>query len=110
MGLPDTKSEFGRFAAMRSLSARGQVRSVSEPMERTAEGSALNMLRKKPAEGGMAGCGPVALSPQWKSHLHVDKLACRHMPHRVNRRARRHVRASDEEVAGMEPATGGVVS
>ena len=38
------------------------------------------------------------------------KLACRHMPHRVNRRARRHVRASDEEVAGMEPATGGVVS
>jgi hypothetical protein len=30
--------------------------------------------------------------------------------HTVNRKALRHVRASDEEVAGMEPATGGVVS
>jgi hypothetical protein len=47
-----------------------------------------------------------AQSP-WKSHRYLDKLACRHT---VNQKALQHVRASDEEVAGMEPATGGVVS
>jgi hypothetical protein len=34
--------------------------------------------------------GLVALFPQWKSHRHVDKLACRRMlgvPHTVNRKA-----------------------
>ena len=53
---------------------------------------------------------PYRAQSPWKSHRHVGKLACRHMPHTVNRKALRHVRASDEEVAGMEPATGGVVS
>jgi hypothetical protein len=58
----------------------------------------------------MAGCDPNRAQSPWKSHRHVDKLAWRHMPHTVNRKALRSVRASDEEVAGIEPATGGVVS
>jgi hypothetical protein len=50
---------------------------------------------------------PYRAQSPWKSHRHIDKLACRHMPHTVNRKALPHVRASDEEVASMEPATGG---
>jgi hypothetical protein len=53
---------------------------------------------------------PYRAQSPWKSHRHVDKLAWRHMPHTVNRKPLRPVRASDEEVAGIEPATGGVVS
>ena len=53
---------------------------------------------------------PYRAQSPWKSPRHVDKLAWRHMPQTVNRKALRPVRASDEEVAGIEPATGGVVS
>jgi hypothetical protein len=28
---------------------------------------------------------PYRAQSPWKSHRHVDKLACRHMPHTVNR-------------------------